>query len=193
MQMVWAKESDNMDTEIQTQQVEEEKTISFDEMLQNPMYQKEFDKRISKALDTAKIKWDKEAETRRVEADKLARMDEEQKKDYEIQQITERALSAESELNAYKLKDEATRQASEKGVDLDLMQTLDYTKESAESIKSKIDIFASASKKIHERAISEYSKEVTPQSGETINRNMSLGECKTYEDFVKYYEEHPDA
>lgn len=192
MQMVWAKESDNMDTEIQTQ-VEEEKPITFDEILQNPEYQKEFDKRISKALDTAKIKWDKEAETRRVEADKLARMDEEQKKDYEIQQITERALSAESELNAYKLKDEATRQASEKGVDLDLMQTLDYTKESAESIKSKIDIFANASKKIHERAISEYSKEVTPQSGEVINKNMSLGECKTYEDFVKYYEEHPDA
>ncbi len=131
----------------------------------------------------------KEAEAKKQEAERLAKMDEDQKKSYEIEQANKRALTAESELNAYKLKDEAIKQASEKGVDLDLMQTLDYTKETAESIKSKIEIFERTSKKIHEKAISDYSKEPAPQTGDSFSEK-TISECKSYEDFDNYYKKH---
>ncbi len=133
---------------------------------------------------TMREEFQKEAEAKKAEEERLAKMDEEQKKSYELEQANQRALTAESELNAYKLKDEAIEQAREKGVDLDLMQTLDYTKETVESITKKIEIFSQALRKNHENAISEYSKEPTPQVGE----NIRTDENKTgYEKFEENY------
>ena len=174
--------AENKETPATTETKKEERLFTREEVERIKAHEKE--------LILADVK--KQQEAQRAEADNLAKMDSDQQKDYEIEKANKRALSAESELNAYKLKDEAIRQASEKGVDLDLMQTLDYSKETAESIKSKIDIFANASKKIHEKAISEYSKEATPQTGDkTIQKE--LHECRTYEEIAKYYAEHPDA
>ncbi len=167
--------------------------MTFDEILEDKEYQKEFDRRMSKALETAEKNWQLKAEAKKQEAEKLAKMDEEQKKSYEIEQANKRAITAESELNAYRLKDEAIKQANEKGVDLSLMDTLDYAKETAESIQTKIGIFLNASRKIHERAISDYSKEPTPQVGDLEPASKTLADCKTYADFAKYYEEHPEV
>ena len=162
--------AENKETPATTEPKKEERLFTREEVERIKAHEKE--------LILADVK--KQQEAQRAEADKLAKMDADQQKDYEIEKANKRALSAESELNAYKLKDEAIRQASEKGVDLDLMQTLDYSKETAESIKSKIDIFANAS------------KETTPQTGDrTIQKE--LHECKTYEEIAKYYAEHPDA
>ena len=154
---------------------EESKELSFDEILEDEKYKSEFDKRITKATETAikkaKSKWEEEVQTKQAESEKLAQMDENQKKSYEYEKVSKERDSAVSELNAYKLKDEAIKQSREKGVDSSLMETLDYMKETAESINVKIDIFSNASKKIYENAINEYSKEPTPQ---------------------EYYEKHPE-
>lgn len=166
--------STEVKAESEPTQVETPKTYTRDEV--NKMLNAERTKEREAVL--------REVEARKVEAERLAKMDEDQKKSYEIEQANKRALTAESELNAYRLKDEAIKQASEKGVDLDLMQTLDYTKETAESITQKIEIFSNASKKIHEKAISEYSKEPTPQVGD----NIRTDENKTgYEKFEENY------
>lgn len=143
----------------------------------NRMFASERQKEREKVMNEMKAKQD--------EANRLAKMDEDQKRTYELEQANKRALTAESELNAYKLKDEAIKQASAKGVDLELMQTIDYSKETAESISKKIEIFERTSKKIHENAISEYSKEPTPQTGDSIN----LDSNKTgYEKFEEKYQ-----
>lgn len=42
------------------QTIEERKNLTFDEMLENKEYQSEFDKRVQKAIATARSKWDKE-------------------------------------------------------------------------------------------------------------------------------------
>ncbi len=167
---------------------EEAPVLTFEEILEDEQYRSAFDKKITKATDTAvknaRLKWDEEQKTKQAEADKLAKMDEEQKKSYEVDKITKERDSAVSELNSYKLKDEALKQAREKGVDLELMETLDYTKETAESIKTKIEIFDKASKKIHEHAIEEYSKEPTPQTGDKLPSDSG----KTgYEKFEEKY------
>ena len=132
----------------------------------------------------------REVEARKAEAEKLAKMDEVQKKNYELEQFKKRAIEAENKLDAFQLKDEAIRQATEKGVDLELMQTLDYTKETAESISEKIEIFARSMRKTHEKAIEEYSKEPTPQVGDHTPTTKSLSDCKSYEDFDNYYKEN---
>lgn len=157
----------------------EEKTYTRDELEKIKAQEREATRKaILKELE-------EKQKLEKAEAERLAKMDEEQKKSYEVDKVTKERDSAISELNAYKLKEEATKQAREKGVDLDLMDTIDYTKETAESVKSKIDIFANTSKKISERAISEYSKEPTPQTGDKINPNDN----KTgYEKFAEKFE-----
>lgn len=156
----------------------EEKTYTRDELERIKAQEREATKKaVLKELEEQK-------KAEKAEAERLAKMDEEQKKSYEVEKVTKERDSAISELNAYKLKEEATKQAREKGVDLDLMDTIDYTKETAESIKSKIDIFANSTKKTRERAISEYSKEPTPKTGDKVNPNDN----KTgYEKFVENY------
>lgn len=156
----------------------EEKTYTRDELEKIKAQEREATKKaVLKELE-------EKQKLEKAEAERLAKMDEEQKKSYEVEKVTKERDTAISELNAYKLKEEATKQAREKGVDLDLMDTIDYTKETAESIKSKIDIFANTSKKIQERAISEYSKEPTPQTGDKISKDAN----KTgYEKFAENY------
>lgn len=159
----------------------EEKTFTRDEV--NKMINAEKQKERQAVL--------KELEAKKAEAEKLAKMDEDQKKAYEFQQITDRATKAELALNAYKLKDETIRQASEKGIPIDLIQTLDFEKETAESITSKLDIFEKTYKSEREKAIDEYSREPAPQTGDrttTIDINNM-----TYSQMEEYLKKHPEA
>ena len=41
--------------------------MDFDKILEDPKYQAEFDKRVAKSIETAKTKWDQEAEAKRKE------------------------------------------------------------------------------------------------------------------------------
>ena len=45
--------------------------MDFDTILKDPKYQAEFDKRIAKAIETAKGKWDEEAEAARKEMEEI--------------------------------------------------------------------------------------------------------------------------
>lgn len=112
-----------------TEQVTEQKKKTLDELLaEDKELQSQYDKKITNSLKTARTTWEEENRTKQAEAERLAKMDEYQKKDYELQQIQERANKAEIALNAYKLKDETIRQASSKGIPLELIQTLDFEK-----------------------------------------------------------------
>lgn len=67
----------------------EQGDVSFDELLKNKNNQAEFDRRISKALETARLKWQKETEAKvseaKTEAEKLAKMNAEEKAAHERQ------------------------------------------------------------------------------------------------------------
>ena len=58
---------------------------TFDEILKESNYQSEFDKKVQKSLDTARAKWEAEKEAERTEAEKLAKMKEDERKNYEIE------------------------------------------------------------------------------------------------------------
>lgn len=192
------EEENTVGTEVTTEQTEVETTTkkTLDELLASDKdYQSEYDKKVTQAmktrLDNERKKWEEEQESKLAEAERLAKMDEEQKKSYELQQITDRATKAELALNAYKLKDETIKQASEKGIPIDLIQTLDFEKETAESITSKLDIFEKTYKSEREKAIQEYSKEPSPQTGDrNVQKDISqMG----YTELAEYLDKHPEV
>ena len=161
--------------QVETPEVKKEKTFTRDEV--NKMINAEKQKEREIVL--------KEIEAKKAEADRLAKMDEDTKKSYELEQEKARANKAENELNAYRLKDETVKQANERNIALGYIETIDFTKETAESIKSKLDIFEKVSKSEKEKAISEYSKEPTPKTGDDVKKQDSLS---GYEKFLQKYE-----
>lgn len=168
---------------VETSNVEEnkEKTFTRDEV--NKMINAEKQKERRAILE--------EMEAKKAEADKLAKMDEDQKKSYELEQEKARANKAENELNAYRLKDETIRQASQRGISLGYIDTIDFSRETAESINSKLDIFEKVSKADREKAISEYSKEPAPQTGERVTQK-DISQM-SYTELAEYLNKHPEV
>ena len=146
--------------------VEEEiecEPLTFDEILQDKMYQSEFDKRVSKALDTAKVKWQQELETQKSEAEKLAKMNADERHKFEMDKVLEEKNNAIQELNAYKLKETAVGIAKEKGIDLDLLSLINFNTENADSIKEKIDTLGSVYSKSVENTLNKILQEKAPK------------------------------
>lgn len=168
---------------VETSKVEEnkEKTYTRDEV--NKMINAEKQKERQAMLE--------EMEAKKAEADKLAKMDEDQKKSYELEQERARANKAENELNAYRLKDETIRQANQRGISLGYIDTIDFSRETAESINSKLDIFEKVSKAEREKAISEYSKEPPPQVGERVTQK-DISQM-SYTELAEYLNKHPEV
>lgn len=142
----------------------EGEVMTFDEILQDKTYQSEFDKRVAKALETAKTKWEKEAEEKRTEAEKLAKMDADEKHKYELDKERKEKEEAISKLNAYELKEEAIKIASEKELPISLLNVIDYRKENAESIKTKIEEIEVVYKQAIQAGINDRMKEKTPKT-----------------------------
>ena len=63
--------------------------MDFDEILKDPKYQAEFDKRIAKAIETAKGKWDEEAEAKRKELEEEAKLTAEEKIKKQMEKLTQ--------------------------------------------------------------------------------------------------------
>jgi len=142
----------------------EDTPLTFDEILGDKTYQAEFDRRVQKALETARTKWEAEELTKRTEAEKLAKMDAEQKARYELKKANEERDSALAKLNAYELKNTAIRIAQEKGLDISLLEDIDYSKQTAETITTIIETKKAVFDKAVEKAINEKYKEESPKT-----------------------------
>ena len=140
----------------------ENKTQTFDEVLSNKEYQAEFDRRVQKAIETAKTKWQEINDAEKTEAEKLAKMNKEQKLEYEAQKERKEKEEVLAKLNAYELKDQALDIAKEKGLDVALLSYFDFKTVKAEEINAKIDEISVAFNKAVEKAVNERLKEKTP-------------------------------
>ena len=142
----------------------ETKTTTFDDFLKGEGKQAEFDRRVQKAIETAKTKWQEINDAEKSEAEKLAKMNKEQKLEYEAQKERKEKEEALASLNAYKLKDQALDMAKEKGLDVSLLNYFDFKTIKAEEINSKLDEISSAFNKAVEKAVNERLKEDAPTS-----------------------------
>ena len=136
--------------------------VTFDDFLKDGKNQAEFDKRVQKAINTAKTNWEELMNSQKSEAEKLAKMNKEQKLEYQAQKEKADKEKALAELNAYRLKEQATKIASEKGLDISLLTFFNFETVKAEEINSKIEEVSDAFNKVVEKAVNERLKEDTP-------------------------------
>lgn len=116
---------------------------ALDDFLADPEHQAEFDRRIAKALEKQKGKLaashTEELKKAKSEAEKLAKMNADQKKDYEIEKLKEENAKLAAEQERQAMSRNASRLMKEQGLDatsdvLDLVVAAD-----AESTKANID------------------------------------------------------
>lgn len=122
------------------------------------------DRRVSEALKTAKTKWKEDLETEKTEAEKLAKMKSDEKLQYQLEKERKEKEEAIAKSNAYELKEQALKIASEKDLDVSLLTYFDFKTIKAEELKNKIDEISSAFNKAVEKAVSSRLKEDTPIS-----------------------------
>lgn len=137
--------------------------ITLDELLRDPKLQAQFDKKAESMKKKWQESWQRKSDAEKAEAERLARMTEEEKQAEALKKATERAEKAERELNGFKLKDEAIKIAKEKNIDINFLDVLDYGKETAESVKAKIDLISSTVSKVLENKTNELMKQTSPK------------------------------
>lgn len=154
----------------ETQQGDDEqqdKQPTFDELLKDKTMQSEFDKRISKALETAKSKWETEyqqkLEAAKTEAEKLAKMNADQKAEYERKQREDELAKREADITRRELRASTIDELVEKGLPISLADIINYT--DADSTKASIEAVEKAFRQAVEDGINERLKGNPPRGG----------------------------
>jgi hypothetical protein len=142
---------------------EQKQDPTFDDVLKNKAYQSEFDKRINKAIETAKSKWDEEAKAQADEAAKLAKMKADEKAEYERQKREDALTKREAEITRRELHAEAITQLTEKGLPAVLADILDLT--GAENCKKSMEAVEKAFNEAVEKTVNDKLKGQTPRTG----------------------------
>jgi len=137
---------------------------TFDEILATKEYQSEFDRRIAKALDTAREKWETEAAGKIEEAKKTAKMTAEQKADYERKQTEAELARREAEITRRELRADAVEKLAEKNLPTSLADTLDYS--DAETCAKSIQAVETAFRQAVEAAVNDRLRGESPKTGE---------------------------
>lgn len=180
--MAWDKGGIRMDTNNsngvvdnnvqQNQNVGVDVPKTFDEMLKESNYQSEFDRKVQKSLETAKAKWEAEQEAKQSEAEKLAKMKDDERRNYELEQARKKQEEAELRLSAYELKEEAIKMANipETQVDVSLLNLIDFKSIKAEQVEPTIKNIKKVFDSAVENEVNKRLKETTPK---TVNANIS--------------------
>lgn len=133
---------------------------SFDEILKNKDYQAEFDRRVQKALGTAKEKWELLLDDKLSEADKLAKMNKEEKAEYLRQKKEKELADKEAAITRRELMAEAKNTLAEKKLPVGLAEVLNYS--DAESCNKSIAAVEKAFQEAVQAAVEEKLKGGTP-------------------------------
>lgn len=143
---------------------------TFDEMLKESNYQSEFDKKVQKSLETAKAKWEAEQEAKQSEAEKLAKMKDDERKNYELDQARKKQEEAELKLSAYELKEEAIKMANipETQVDVSLLNLIDFRSIKAEQVEPTIKNIKKVFDSAVETEVNKRLKETTPKTVNSV-------------------------
>lgn len=147
------------------------KPVSFDEFLKGEGNQAEFDRRIQKAIETARTKWQEKNDAEKSEAEKLAQMNETEKLQYQLKQKEKSIEEIQKKLNARDLKDEALKIATtqDTAFDPEFLNLFNFENMSAEQLQEKTKLIKSIQDRIVEKAVNEWSKEKPPYNPNPTN------------------------
>lgn len=158
-----------------------EQRLTFADLLKDREYQADFDRRVAKALDTARAKWEAEATERihreRTEAERMAKMTAEQKADHE-RQTREKALAErEAAITLREMRAQALEVLSERSLPKELSDVLNY--ENAETLTASIDAAERTYRAAVQAGVEERLKGKPPQTGGAVDvpwSKMTLSE-----------------
>ena len=141
---------------------------SFDDILKDKKYQSEFDKRVAKALETAKGKWETDyqakVEEAKTEAEKLAKMNADQKAKYAEEKRLAELEKREKDITTRELRATAFETLAEKNLPKELVDILNYS--DAEQCNKSIEAVEKAFQTVVERAVNEKLRgKQTPNKG----------------------------
>ncbi len=156
-----------------TNQNRENKLVSFDDFLKGEGNQAEFDRRVQKAIETARTKWQEKNDAEKTEAERLAQMNETEKLQYELDKQKKLNEETQRRLNARDLKDEALKIATtqDTAFDPEFLNLFDYENMTAEQLQEKTKLIKTIQDRIVEKTINEWSKEKPPYNPNPENIN----------------------
>jgi molecular chaperone GrpE (heat shock protein) len=129
--------------------------------------QDDIDKIVNKTIARERTKWEKDFESKlteaKTEAEKLAKMNAEQKADYERQQRETKLTEREGEITRRELRATALETLAEKGLPKQLADILVYT--DADSTSKSIESVEKSFRDAVEAAVNERLKGDTPKGG----------------------------
>lgn len=99
--------------------------MTFDEILTDPNMQAEFDKRIAKALETSKKKWEEDLEEKRKEMEETAKLSAEEKAKKEIEKLTKENEEFKSREARRAMKDSSLEYIKTKGYSSSIENLID--------------------------------------------------------------------
>lgn len=129
--------------------------------------QEEVNRIVASRLATEKAK----AEAEKEEAKKLAKMNADEKAQFELDKKTRELAEKEAAINRRELTAEAKDMLADKGLDRELHTLLNY--ESAETVKQSVEILEKAVQKAVEKAVEERLKGNPPKSGGGENKPLT--------------------
>ena len=145
--------------------------MDFDEILKDPKYQAEFDKRIAKAIETSKTKWDEEAEAKRKELEEEAKLSAEEKTRKEIEKLTKENEIYKANEAKRAMKDASLEYIKNKGYSNAIADLVDLSSfKDEEDMHSRLDSINTT-----------YSNTISKAIDEKLNENgyivPGLGDC----------------
>lgn len=150
--------------------------LSFDDFLKGEGNQAEFDRRVQKAIDTAvynaKTKWQALTDDKVSEAEKLAKMNKEERAQYQQQKREKELSDREAAVTRKELMAEAKNTLAEKKLPVELAEVLNYT--DADSCNKSITAVEKAFQKAVEAAVQERLKGDAPIKKAPTNQNDDL-------------------
>ena len=154
----------------QAQQQQQEQTETFTKEQVDKMLQAETDRKVSKALETAKAKWQEEFETKlqqeKSEAEKLAKMSESERLQAEFDKQKAQFESERQQFLKEKLELQTVKELSAMGLPTEFSNYV--MADNAETIKANIETFKSHWEQAIEKAVNEKLQGHTPKSATKV-------------------------
>lgn len=188
-----------MDNEQENKEQERKEQAPVDEPKQDQDVQEPKEKTFTKdeveQMISDRIKREREkAEADKAEAKRLAKMNADQKKDYEIDKQTKRAEEAEQKLARYEMQGQARKMFEESGVnvnddDLSLVVTSE-----AETTQDNVNKLIAFAKRIREDVKNEMLTGKTPKTNGNVAKNITQSQfdLMSSKQKAKLYQENPD-
>lgn len=188
-----------MDNEQENKEQERKEQAPVDEPKQDQDVQEPKEKTFTKdeveQMISDRIKREREkAEADKAEAKRLAKMNADQKKDYEIDKQTKRAEEAEQKLARYEMQGQARKMFEESGVnvnddDLSLVVTSE-----AETTQDNVNKLIAFAKRIREDVKNEMLTGKTPKTNGNVAKNITQAQfdLMSSKQKAELYQENPD-